>query len=322
MIPRVICIGEALVEMVKVELDSPHEALGHYAGPYPSGAPAIFASTAGRLARAHGFSAGFIGTVGSDPFGEAFIDRLAGDGVDTRYVRRSHDNATGVAFVQLNRDGSRSFVFSKGAAVEVDARDWDEAYFGDVGGIHISGSSLSMDARLREACLRALDLAVSRNPACLVTFDPNFRIEMADPKRTLEWSGPVLARTTHLLPSGGELEFLMQTDRLEDACRAAFAQSQRLRAIVAKRGSLGCTVFERSAPTVGKQVSSYPADERFPTGAGDNFGAALLVGLLGGLSLGDAARHACAAGSLAVEEPGLMKAFTWKDVQARMGVGR
>jgi len=320
MTPSIICVGEALVEMVKVELDSPHTALGNYAGPFPSGAPAIFASTAGRLARAHGFSAGFIGTVGNDPFGQAFIDKLAEDGVDTRYVRRSHDSATGLAFVQLNRDGSRSFVFSKGAAAEVDARQWDEAYFGDVAGIHISGSSLALDARLREACLRALHLAVSRNPTCFVTFDPNFRIEMADPKQTLEWARPVLARTTHILPSGGELEFLMQSPRLDQACRTAFAQCNRLLAIVAKRGPLGCTVFERSAAAVGQQVSGYPANERFPTGAGDNFGAAFLVGLLSGLFLGDAARHACAAGSLAVEEPGLMKSFSWADVQARMGV--
>ena len=121
---------------------------------------------------------------------------------------------------------------------------------------------------------------VSRNPTCFVTFDPNFRIEMADPKQTLEWARPVLARTTHLLPSGGELEFLMQSPRLDEACRAAFAQCNRLLAIVAKRGPLGCTVFERSAPAVGQQVSGYPANERFPTGAGDNFGAAFLVGLL------------------------------------------
>jgi sugar/nucleoside kinase (ribokinase family) len=145
---------------------------------------------------------------------------------------------------------------------------------------------------------------------------------MADPERTIEWARPVLARATHLLPSSGELEFLMQRARLEEACTAAFAQSNSLRAIVAKRGPLGCMLYERPAPMTGTQVSGYPADERFPTGAGDNFGAALLVGLLSGLPLGDAARHACAAGALAVEQAGLMKAFTWADVQARMGVAR
>src|SRR5688500_10828176 len=111
MAPHIVCIGEALVEMVRTELDLPHDQLGSYEGPFPSGAPAIFASSAARLGRAHGLTVGFMGAVGRDAFGDAFREKLRSDGLDAQWLLQQAGRTTGLAFVQLNSDGSRSFVF-------------------------------------------------------------------------------------------------------------------------------------------------------------------------------------------------------------------
>jgi fructokinase len=307
---------------VRSELDVPHDRLGQYEGPFPSGAPAIFASSAARLGRAHGIRVGFLGAVGRDPFGAAFAQKLHADGLDTSGLLHSAKEATGIAFVQLNRDGSRTFVFSRGAAAELTAAALGPAHFSDVRALHVSGSSLARDARRHGACLCALQLALQSNPRTLVSFDPNFRVEMADATKTRELSRPLLAQVTHLLPSGDELAFVMGEPSWEAGARRAFEVCPRLEVIVLKQGARGCLLLTRSTVTTGGiPIPGVPADERYPTGAGDNFGGALLVGVLAGLELPAAARHACAAGALAVEERGLMKTFDWAEVSRRAADG-
>ena len=56
----VIAIGEALVEVMRKRIDDPLDTASDFVGPFPSGAPAIFADQAARL----GHKVGFIGAVG------------------------------------------------------------------------------------------------------------------------------------------------------------------------------------------------------------------------------------------------------------------
>ncbi len=100
---EIIAIGEALVEVMRTRLDDPLDKASEFVGPFPSGAPAIFADQAARL----GHRVGFIGAVGDDDFGACQLDRLRDDGLDVSLCPRLPDRATGVAFVTYFSDGSR-----------------------------------------------------------------------------------------------------------------------------------------------------------------------------------------------------------------------
>ncbi|MFW9942299.1 MAG: PfkB family carbohydrate kinase, partial [Candidatus Thorarchaeota archaeon] len=90
MTPDIISLGELLVEIMRTELDTPHKVVGAtYKGPFPSGAPAIFISSAARMGKAFNFSSGFIGIVGNDEFGSSIIEKLQKDGVDVSQIRIS-----------------------------------------------------------------------------------------------------------------------------------------------------------------------------------------------------------------------------------------
>ena len=104
---EIIAIGEALVEVMRTRLDDPLDRPSEFVGPFPSGAPAIFADAAARL----GHRVGFIGAVGDDDFGTCLLSRLRSDGVDTAHCPRVLDRATGVAFVTYFSDGSRRFLY-------------------------------------------------------------------------------------------------------------------------------------------------------------------------------------------------------------------
>ncbi|XQF92485.1 PfkB family carbohydrate kinase [Pseudoalteromonas espejiana] len=66
-------------------------------GPYPSGAPAIFADQAAKV----GASVAFIGCAGNDGFGELILNRLRKSGVDVSGISRSDETTNRHCFCYL-----------------------------------------------------------------------------------------------------------------------------------------------------------------------------------------------------------------------------
>lgn len=103
-------IGEILVEIMADEPGDGFRAPIALAGPFPSGAPAIFIDQVARM----GQPCGIISKVGRDDVGRVNTDRLAADGVDVSVISINPDRQTGSAFVRYRADGSRDFVFNIG----------------------------------------------------------------------------------------------------------------------------------------------------------------------------------------------------------------
>jgi len=80
---RVGCLGELLVEIMRDRVDVPFDVPDIFVGPFPSGAPAIFADCLARL----GEEVFFVGAVGEDDFGKMILRRLKEDGVDIGGLR-------------------------------------------------------------------------------------------------------------------------------------------------------------------------------------------------------------------------------------------
>jgi sugar/nucleoside kinase (ribokinase family) len=308
----IISIGELLVEIMREKVDIPHSKIGAiYKGPYPSGAPAIFIDSAARMAKPFNISTGFIGVIGNDQFGECILHKLNGDGVDTSQVRTASKKTTGIAFNQYNSDGSRKFIFAAGAAGDTSPEDINPTYFENVKSLHIMGSTLSISETSKEACYKAIKIAKEKNPDVIISFDPNLRPEMLDLDTILQISKPVLEQTRILLPSGEEAEMLAGIDGEEDACVNLLDKG--LEIIVLKRGKKGCTVFTKDNMR-GIEVPAYKAKEIDPTGAGDSFGGAFIVGLLQNWDLKKIAKFANAVGALKVQFFGPMPDTNYEEV--------
>ncbi len=87
-------LSELLVEFLakKRTVDFPHRGI---LGPYPSGAPAIFADQVAKL----GFRSLLFSCVGNDAFGVMNITRLSRDGVNVQGISVLPNATTGSAFV-------------------------------------------------------------------------------------------------------------------------------------------------------------------------------------------------------------------------------
>ena len=305
--PTILSIGEALVEIMRPQPDLPLDCPGPFVGPFPSGAPAIFADCVARL----GVSCGFIGVVGADDFGACLRNRLMADGVDVAYLATDPDRLTGIAFVTYHSDGGRHFLFHMrdAAAGQLGPHHLDHDYVAQAKWLHICGSALAASDNLRKACYQAVEWV--KEAGGRVSLDPNLRPELLGVERIHHICQPVLEAANVVLPSGEEASMLTGISDPEEAAIALVGEDRIVALKRGARGSIIFTSFERLA------VPAFPVEEVDPTGAGDCYGAAFLVGLLEDWPLTQVARFANAVGALATTRLGPMEgAPTREEVEA------
>jgi len=295
--PEIVTIGELLVEIMAETVGQSFAAPGRYLGPYPSGAPAIFADQAARL----GIPTGLIATIGEDEFGTLALERLRRDGVETRAIRRVSGATTGTAFVTYAADGTRHFIFhlADAAPGRLAASDLDPTLFADCRTLHIMGSSLFSAGMIRTVD-RAIVLAMEAGAQ--LSFDPNIRAPLLRQPGVAEAIRSIAARADILMPSEADLAFLCPGATIDAAIEGFLGQGTRC--VFLKRGALG-TLYADHARRI--TTPAFAVREVDPTGAGDCTGATFLAGLLRDLPLDEVLRRANAAGALAVGARGPME---------------
>lgn len=306
---EIIAIGEILVEIMRTEADRPLDQPALFTGPYPSGAPAIFASQAARL----GHKTAMVGAVGRDDFGRCVRRRFEADGIDDRHVADIEAVATGVAFVAYFGDGSRKFIFHFGNSAAGHLPPVDNIDLSGTKFIHICGCTLSGGGLLRE---RAYQLAQrAANAGIGISFDPNLRPELLGGAEAVrQVCRPVTDRATVISPGTSEVMILAGDDDPDIACRKLIDEGTEVVAL--KLGDRGCRLY--SADEV-VEVTARPVQPIDPTGAGDCFDAAVVVGLIEGLPLQEVGELANACGALATAKVGPMEGAARRaDVEAFM----
>jgi sugar/nucleoside kinase (ribokinase family) len=301
--PTIVSIGEALVEIMRTERDKPLDRPAAFSGPYPSGAPAILASAAARL----GASVGFVGSVGHDAFGRCIVQRLQADSVDCSGLAQRSARLTGIAFVAYRADGNRDFLFHlpQSAAAEVSFDQMPPGYLESARYLHIMGSALCTSQALRETCYRAARQIHEQGGT--VSLDPNLRPELLPVDQIRQVCQPILDVAGIVMPSGAELATLTGQDDPNAGARWLLDRGVQLVAL--KRGAAGSTLF---APDQIIEVAPFQVTEVDPTGAGDCFDAAILVGLSEGWPLARVGQLANAVGALATTRLGPMEGASFR----------
>jgi len=294
---EIVSLGELLVEIMRKDLDVPHDVQGTYLGPYPSGAPAIFIDAAARL----GLKSGFIGAVGDDGFGDLLLSRLRKSGVDVEHIRVAKGYTTGTAFVMYYSTGERKFIFHlrHSAAGQLNVGDVRRDYVSKARFLHVMGSSLSMNESVQKACYKAVEIA--KSTGAMVTFDPNLRPELLDVDTIRRICKPVLSASQIVFPSRDEAAVLTgKKDPLEAAHELLKMGPQTA---VIKMGATGALAVTEKGTTF---EPAFQVKEADPTGAGDVYDAAFLYGVLRNLPLGKTLEFAGASGAIKVTNFGPM----------------
>lgn len=294
----ILCMGELLAEIMAEQIGQTFTEPGVFLGPYPSGAPAIFADQAAKV----GASVAFIGYAGNDGFGELILNRLRKSGVDVSGISRSDELPTGTAFVTYKEDGNREFIFniSNSAAALINDDSVSSALASNCRYFHVMGSSLG-NAGSIAAVKRALELV--KQSGAKVSFDPNIRPEIMASPVIQEAIQLILEACDILLPSEIDLQYFCGDVAQSEAVNTLLSKYS-MEMVVVKNADEGCVYYDRARSI---HMPSFKVTEVDPTGAGDCFGGTLIACLAQGVEIDRALKLANAAGAMAVTKRGPME---------------
>lgn len=302
-----ICtMGELLVEFLSRHSQQKFTQPGEFIGPYPSGAPAIFAAQIAKLAH----RAVIFGCVGNDDFGRLNIERLRHEGVIIDGIHIMNNAVTGSAFVSYRNLQERDFVFNipNSACGLFAAEHIDKALLLQCQHMHITGSSL-FSFRMIDAMRKAISVVKAQGGT--VSFDPNIRKEMLNIPEMKQALDYLIEYTDIFLPSESELPFFAshkhqsETHIVDDILRSG------VKHIAVKRGVHGATYYHLENDKLQSfDVPGHTVDVVDPTGAGDCFGATFVSLFLTGNSAQKALQYANASGAIAITRHGPMEGIS------------
>jgi fructokinase len=274
-------VGEAITSFMHYAVDPPL----HFHGPYPSGAPVIFASAAARL----GVGVDLAYGVGADIFGAQLRYRLARDGVADDLLVVDPVRPTSSAFVSYQADGSRSYMFYLDGTAALCVPPDVLGRVADPAWVHVSGATLTFGGPTADTAWAAIERA--RTALVPISFDPNVRSVALSPVAR-ERIETVLAVADVIFASAGELEALSVNEATLIARGAV---------VCYKAGAAGARVVTREGST---RVPAPRAREIDPDGAGDIFAAGYVAAALHGHQPAICAAVGCRVASASVEVQG------------------
>ena len=288
----IYAVGELLAEFVSHEIGCGLESTTDFSGPYPSGAPAIFADQVSRV----GGKSAMMGTVGNDPFGRLIARRLDADGVDTSHLRTSATLTTGTAFVSYYADGSRVFVFHLEGTAADDILVPPDLPEGSL--LHISGASLSNPG----ICAAIRELVENNRAACRISYDPNTRPDLVGDDMFRATVELLVETCDYFLPSDADLDVLFPSRTPAQVIEDHLCTGKR--AVVVKQGAKGVVGSDGNGIL---RLDAVPVEEVDPTGAGDCFCGTLLGLLDQDWDFANALKAANMAGAMHVTRRGPME---------------
>jgi fructokinase len=238
----------------------------------PGGAPANIVATLGKWGRA----TSMIARVGDDFFGEDLISTLKEHHVDCSLIARDVKIPTTLAFVNLDKDGNRSFRFYRkpGADLMLCKEDIKETDIKRCKVFHFGSVSLT-GGTSREATWHAVELAIENSK--IISFDPNIRELLWEDHDEMKDQIKRGLSVAHLVKmSEEELHFVTSEKDLEKAAKL-IAETYSIPLLIVTLGARGSYyMFNGKAGF----IPGYRVRALDTTGAGDIFWASVLHQLL------------------------------------------
>ena len=268
-VKKILCIGEALIDMICTDKGLPLTEGDHFlkkAGGAPMNVAAAIAALGGEVAVS--------AKVGADPFGKHLIKVLNSFNVDTTEVVTDKENFTTFAFVSLMENGERDFYFNRGADRMLSKEDISKINVSDFGIAHFGSATAFLPGPLQATYLYLLEKAKAEK--LFISFDPNYRQLLFGENQPefISRSWEFIKQADFFKVSDEEALLISGKSTIDEAAQCFFDNTSSVFAItLGKEGTL--LGFEKST-TIIPSISIQPVDT---TGAGDAFVGAVLYQL-------------------------------------------
>lgn len=235
----------------------------------PGGAPANVAVGVARL----GGNSGFIGRVGSDPFGRYMRHTLQQEQVDVSHMYLDDQHRTSTVVVDLDDQGERTFTFMVRPSADLFLTEEDLPEFAAGQWLHVCSIALSAEPS-RSATFAAMENIKSFGGR--ISFDPNIRPDLWQDQVLLQ---ACLDRALHMANvvklSEEELVFISGSNDLAQGI-ASVTERYQPELLLVTQGKAGVLAAFQQEFT---HFNARPVVSVDTTGAGDAFVAGLLASL-------------------------------------------
>lgn len=246
-----------------------------------------------------GANTSFIGRVGKDNFGEAFLQLCKSENIDTGFVFQSSNLPTGAGFIICDENGHNIISIDIAAINEFNSNDIDRS-------MKIICAGTTVLIQLEIPLATALYAAKkAKEKGAFVILNPA-------PAQNL--SGYDLSMIDILTPNETEARIclgLPQDDAITDEAVAQKLLSLGCANVVVTLGEKGSYLCNKNMSTA---IPGFLMDEvKDTTGAGDGFNAGLAVALSEGKDLIEAIRFANAVGGLSVTKVDTIPSYHFRN---------
>ena len=283
MVPEIICLGEALIELNQLPEKGKDLFFSSFGGDVSNVAIAI--------AR-QGSTAGIISLVGEDLFGDQLLELWQREGVNHTHVSKISNASTGIYFVTHDSKGHNFSYFRKdSAASQITPEHLPYTYIASAKVLHISAISQAISPSSNNTVNAAIQIANKNN--VLISYDTNLRLKLWPLELARETIQKTIPFSDFLFPSLEDS--ILLTGLKEPTAIIDYYLKNGAKLVALKLGAEGVLLgtedcFHRIP---GKTVETADA-----TGAGDIFDGAFLSEWLKNRNPLESAQYANAAAAL------------------------
>jgi sugar/nucleoside kinase (ribokinase family) len=284
---RVVCLGEAIVDLICEKWLEPGEQAGPFVA-HHGGAPANVAA----VAAGNGVSTCLVGGVGSDRWGEWLLEGLARSGVETGWLVSVDGVQSPVAFATFDRLGEPTFeVYGEDIGPLMAASEpMLESALDGASALAIGTNTMVGDTE-REVTRRAV--AIARELSIPVLLDPNHRPgRWTDQQTGADFARELVGLSTLVKANRAEAELITGVAEPDGSAEAMLELGPEVVVITNGDGPVICR------GSAWADFEPEPVDVVSPLGAGDAFLGSLIAGLdrceWDLAKTGDLLREACA----------------------------
>lgn len=294
--PKIVVVGSANTDMVVKSPRIPGPGETVIGGEFLMALGGKGANQAVAAARL-GARVAFVARLGSDVFGDQAIASYEREGIDTAFIVRDPEAASGVALIVVDSRGENSIAVASGANAQLCAADVERAA-----------------DRIAQADVLLVQLEVPISAVRkAVELAHNARVPVIlNPAPAQEMDPDLLKMVTLATPNEHEIRVVVGQRDQESAIAAMIdAGTQTVLVTIGKRGVLWATGATRT------QIPAYPVTAVDTTAAGDAFNGGLACALGRGADMADAIRYANAVAALSVTRMGAQPSLpTAREVDA------